>query len=113
MQKLVQFSCFPNLYSYDVVALGPRWIAYPGNSPVPVKSYEYAYPPPSSLAEMSMGMTKKAVSGIMYTVDLGVKSVSNYINPDSDKNKSQQKTERLPIDETHAGTVSYSIIVDY
>jgi WD40 repeat protein len=115
LEKLTYFNCFPNSSEFmgenmtdtsvtNVVALGPRWLAFPSNQTVTNPALDFAQLSNQSLAEISMDVAKKAASGIYYLGDLGVKKMINYLNPENTPTQAQP-TQRIIKSVPHAGTI--------
>lgn len=91
MKKKLTLQTYPSHSSAGIVALGPRWIAYPGNEPIAASSR------PSG-SDKFVEVAKDFASGIY---QFGRKTFSEYMYPE---NKSTTKSPEEK-DSEYAGTV--------
>lgn len=80
LETTFKHSCFPHPQAVGVMALGTRWLAFPGNQALPVNASYLLMESEQSLAEKSIEMAKNISSGIYYLGDLGIKKLANIIN---------------------------------
>ena len=82
MEKLVTLNTYPNIGTMGVVALGSRWIAYPGNQPIVngrnVSSTQVSAS--DKLVEVAKDVAKDLASGLYY---FGKKTLQDYIYTDN------------------------------
>ena len=57
MEKKFTLQCYSNSNGLGVVALGPRWVAYPGNQPI-------SYAPPQKPSDKMLEVAKDFASGL-------------------------------------------------
>jgi hypothetical protein len=98
MEKVFNHPTFPSPSPYGVLALGSRWVAYPGNELI--SSGSRSHSASDKLVEVAKDVVKDIASGLYL---LGVKTFSTINNDQlSTSPKSQEIT-----DPEYAGTVSY------
>lgn len=97
---MLNTGCFPNLPGSEALALGTRWIAYPGNSSLPQNIDQSKET--STLGEISVNVAKKTMSGLYSLGEFGVKAVTSYMsNEGNNLNGNEEKIDENP----YAGTV--------
>jgi hypothetical protein len=65
MEKVMNLSCYPSPYPQCVVALGHRWLAYPGNQPI--ASFNKQQPSTSDkMVEVAKEVAKDVATGLIY-----------------------------------------------
>eukprot|EP00294_Goniomonas_avonlea_P000723 CAMPEP_0114547436 /NCGR_PEP_ID=MMETSP0114-20121206/4464_1 /TAXON_ID=31324 /ORGANISM="Goniomonas sp, Strain m" /LENGTH=903 /DNA_ID=CAMNT_0001731993 /DNA_START=105 /DNA_END=2812 /DNA_ORIENTATION=+ len=83
MEPTLTVSTYP-CPNWAVLALGPRWIAYPANQPLPHgeglgPSATYG----STLLNVSKDVADSVASGLQAAATMGMRAISNYVNPDA------------------------------
>jgi hypothetical protein len=65
MEKIISLSCYgSNMSGAAIVALGPRWLAYPGNQPISSSSSSSSRP--QSTSAQLVEVAKDVASGLYY-----------------------------------------------
>lgn len=104
-QQIEDYACFPSPHPYGVCAVGPRWIAYPGVSPIAALGTVQAAEP-ATMASAAAEAANVLANGLWQLGQVGRRHLSSYLLSDS------VAPMKNPVDASALGTAGTLVVRD-